>query len=150
LIEGVAETLAKLRAAGKKMFFVTNNSMKSRKGYKKKVDSLGWDSVPADEIFSSSFAAAAYKFSSFIHSMYVVATHQLSHGFNFDCRSIIIHHHSLLLPLQNMNLVVATQLLLSLEMLRGVLAPSWSTSLFEFLFMFSCHTVTLSLEYVTN
>jgi len=41
------------------MFFVTNNSTKSRKGYKKKFDSLGLD-VPSEEIFSSSFAAAAY------------------------------------------------------------------------------------------
>jgi 4-nitrophenyl phosphatase/phosphoglycolate phosphatase len=59
LIEGIPETLAKLRAAGKKMFFVTNNSTKSRAGYKKKFDSLGLD-VPPEEIFSSSFAAAAY------------------------------------------------------------------------------------------
>jgi len=57
LIDGIPETLAKLRAAGKKMFFVTNNSTKSRKGYKKKFDSLGLD-IPAEEIFSSSFAAA--------------------------------------------------------------------------------------------
>jgi len=42
------------------MFFVTNNSTKSRAGYKKKFDSLGLDSVPSQEIFSSSFAAAAY------------------------------------------------------------------------------------------
>eukprot|EP00977_Amphora_coffeiformis_P025727 scaffold21700_cov164-Amphora_coffeaeformis.AAC.8 len=42
------------------MFFVTNNSTKSRAGYKKKFDGLGLDSVPAEEIFSSSFAAAAY------------------------------------------------------------------------------------------
>jgi len=42
------------------MFFVTNNSTKSRAGYKKKFDSLGLDSIPAEEIFSSSFAAAAY------------------------------------------------------------------------------------------
>jgi phosphoglycolate phosphatase len=41
------------------MFFVTNNSTKSRKGYKKKFDELGLN-VPAEEIFSSSFAAAAY------------------------------------------------------------------------------------------
>ena len=41
------------------MFFVTNNSTKSRAGYKKKFDSLGLN-VPAEEIFSSSFAAAAY------------------------------------------------------------------------------------------
>lgn len=59
LIPGIPETLAKLRALGKKMFFVTNNSTKSRAGYKKKFDSLGLD-IPAEEIFSSSFAAAAY------------------------------------------------------------------------------------------
>jgi 4-nitrophenyl phosphatase/phosphoglycolate phosphatase len=59
LIDGIPATLAKLRAAGKKMYFVTNNSTKSRAGYKKKFDSLGLD-VPAEEIFSSSFAAAAY------------------------------------------------------------------------------------------
>lgn len=41
------------------MYFVTNNSTKSRAGYKKKFDSLGLD-VPAESIFSSSFAAAAY------------------------------------------------------------------------------------------
>lgn len=59
LIDGIPETLDKLRKAGKKMFFVTNNSTKSRAGYKKKFDSLGLN-VPAEEIFSSSFAAAAY------------------------------------------------------------------------------------------
>ena len=42
------------------MYFVTNNSTKSRAGYKKKFDSLGLDTIPAEEIFSSSFAAAAY------------------------------------------------------------------------------------------
>jgi len=60
LIPGIPETLEKLRQAGKKCFFVTNNSTKSRAGYKKKFDGLGLDSVPAEEIFSSSFAAAAY------------------------------------------------------------------------------------------
>jgi hypothetical protein len=48
LIDGIPETLAKLRASGKKMFFVTNNSTKSRKGYKGKFDSLGLD-IPAEE-----------------------------------------------------------------------------------------------------
>ena len=60
MIDGIPETLDKLRKLGKKMFFVTNNSTKSRAGYKKKFDGLGLDSVPAEEIFSSSFAAAAY------------------------------------------------------------------------------------------
>merc|ERR1711920_745763 len=59
VIEGIPETLEKLRALGKKLFFVTNNSTKSRAGYKKKFDSLNLD-VQAEEIFSSSFAAAAY------------------------------------------------------------------------------------------
>ena len=60
LIDGIPETLEKLRAAGKRLFFVTNNSTKSRAGYKKKFESLGLDTVAAEEIFSSSFAAAAY------------------------------------------------------------------------------------------
>jgi hypothetical protein len=37
----VPAVLEKLRAAGKRMFFVTNNSTKSRKGYKSKFTSLG-------------------------------------------------------------------------------------------------------------
>jgi phosphoglycolate/pyridoxal phosphate phosphatase family enzyme len=59
LIDGAAETLAMLRGCGKKILFVTNNSTKSRKGYLGKFESLGLK-VFADEIFSSSFAAAAY------------------------------------------------------------------------------------------
>jgi len=59
LIDGVPGVLAALRKKGKRCFFVTNNSTKSRLGYKKKFDSLGLD-VAAEEIFSSSFAAAAY------------------------------------------------------------------------------------------
>ena len=53
-------TLEMLRAAGKKIFFVTNNSTKSRKGYLGKFKSLGLEGVEPEEIFSSSFAAAAY------------------------------------------------------------------------------------------
>lgn len=60
IIDGVPAILDMLRAAGKKIFFVTNNSTKSRKGYLGKFKSLGLDAVEAEEIFSSSFAAAAY------------------------------------------------------------------------------------------
>lgn len=59
LIDRVPQVLEKLRALGKRVFFVTNNSTKSRKGYKKKFDDLGLEVRP-EEIFSSSFAAAAY------------------------------------------------------------------------------------------
>ena len=46
-------------AQGKRLVFVTNNSTKSRAGYTSKFKSLGLN-VTAEEIFSSSFAAAAY------------------------------------------------------------------------------------------
>eukprot|EP01035_Chromulina_nebulosa_P020223 gene20223-26253_t len=59
LIEKVPKVLEKLRNQGKTIFFVTNNSTKSRKGYLKKFTSLGLEVKP-EEIFSSSFAAAAY------------------------------------------------------------------------------------------
>ena len=41
LIPGVPAVLDKLRAQGKMIFFVTNNSTKSRKGYLKKFTGLG-------------------------------------------------------------------------------------------------------------
>ena len=52
LIEGVPETLEMLKAMGKKMFFVTNNSTKSRAGYLKKFLSLGLkvSSAPASPL----------------------------------------------------------------------------------------------------
>ncbi|CAE7554516.1 PGLP1B [Symbiodinium pilosum] len=59
LIPGIPQVITNLRSEGKKLFFVTNNSTKSRAGYKSKFTSLGLDVQP-EEIFSSSFAAAAY------------------------------------------------------------------------------------------
>lgn len=59
VIDRVPEVLAFLRSQGKRVFFVTNNSTKSRAGYLKKFTSLGLE-AQAEEIFSSSFAAAAY------------------------------------------------------------------------------------------
>ena len=60
LIDKVPSVLELLRKLGKKIFFVTNNSTKSRKGYKGKFEKLGLDVEP-EEIFSSSFAAAALR-----------------------------------------------------------------------------------------
>ncbi|OVA11065.1 HAD-superfamily hydrolase [Macleaya cordata] len=59
LIDGVPKTLDMLRSKGKRLVFVTNNSTKSRKQYGKKFETLGL-SVNEEEIFASSFAAAAY------------------------------------------------------------------------------------------
>ena len=60
LIDGVRDTLTMLRQMGKKVIFVTNNSTKSRAAYLTRFHRLGLSDVAADEIFSSSFAAAAY------------------------------------------------------------------------------------------
>uniref|UniRef100_A0A0D9X6T3 Phosphoglycolate phosphatase n=1 Tax=Leersia perrieri TaxID=77586 RepID=A0A0D9X6T3_9ORYZ len=57
LIDGVPETLDLLRS--KRLVFVTNNSTKSRKQYRKKFETLGLN-VNEEEIFASPFAAAAY------------------------------------------------------------------------------------------
>lgn len=59
LIDRIPDTIEYLRSQGKRVFFVTNNSTKSRAGYLKKFTKLGLD-AEAEEIFSSSFAAAAY------------------------------------------------------------------------------------------
>lgn len=59
LLDGVPETLDMLRAMGKKIIFVTNNSTKSRMGYQSKFSGMGLTVAP-EEIYSSSFAAAAY------------------------------------------------------------------------------------------
>ena len=50
LIDGVPQVLDKLRAMGKMIFFVTNNSTKSRKGYLKKFTSLGLNVKPEGTI----------------------------------------------------------------------------------------------------
>jgi len=72
VIEGVPETLDMLREMGKQLVFVTNNSTKSRAGYLKKFTGLGLN-VKAEEIFSSSFAAAAYlEYNKFDGTAYVV------------------------------------------------------------------------------
>jgi phosphoglycolate phosphatase len=59
VIPGVIETLEYLRKIGKHLIFVTNNSTKSREDYKKTIEGYGI-AVKKEEIFSSSFATAAY------------------------------------------------------------------------------------------
>ncbi|KAI8472644.1 MAG: HAD-like domain-containing protein [Monoraphidium minutum] len=59
LIPGVKEALQLLRDKGKQVLFVTNNSMKSRASFKTKFDDLGL-AVAQEEIYSSSYSAAAY------------------------------------------------------------------------------------------
>ncbi|KAI9224377.1 HAD-like domain-containing protein [Blastocladiella britannica] len=60
LIPGVDLALARLRALGKRLIFVTNNSSKSRASYITKFASLGLHGATEDEIFGSAYAAACY------------------------------------------------------------------------------------------
>ncbi|XP_022083751.1 glycerol-3-phosphate phosphatase-like isoform X1 [Acanthaster planci] len=59
-IPGAKETLRKLKELGKRIIFITNNSTKSRSQYAKKFTQLGFESVPKDHIFCTSFATAHY------------------------------------------------------------------------------------------
>ncbi|KKA28192.1 hypothetical protein TD95_003717 [Thielaviopsis punctulata] len=57
--ENIPETLMMLKAKGKKVVFVTNNSTKSRNDYQKKLTKMG---IPCelDEVFCSSYSASIY------------------------------------------------------------------------------------------
>ncbi|KAG6548634.1 hypothetical protein Mapa_009788 [Marchantia paleacea] len=59
LLEGVKETVDLLRTLGKRLYFLTNNSTKSRRQYAERANKFGL-AVRDDEIFSSGFAAALY------------------------------------------------------------------------------------------
>lgn len=59
VVEGVKQVLAMLRAAGKRLVFVTNNATKSRRQYKATFDKLGIQ-VKESEIFGSAYASAVY------------------------------------------------------------------------------------------
>jgi len=55
----VAEAIDMLRSRGKRLVFVTNNSTKSRRDYKKKFDKVGIR-AEEEEVFGSSYSAAVY------------------------------------------------------------------------------------------
>ena len=57
---GVFDTLRKLEKAGKSVWFVTNNSSKSRNDYIKKFKKMGYGEVRVEQIISSSLATAQY------------------------------------------------------------------------------------------
>eukprot|EP01027_Heterolobosea_sp_BB2_P007324 GEZU01010915.1.p1 GENE.GEZU01010915.1~~GEZU01010915.1.p1 ORF type:complete len:331 (+),score=100.08 GEZU01010915.1:117-1109(+) len=59
LFSNIAETLQQLRRMGKRIFFLTNNSTKSREAYLSKFTKMGIE-AHKEEVLSSSYAAAAY------------------------------------------------------------------------------------------
>lgn len=58
-VQGVPQTLNKLRKMGKKIIFATNNSTKTREEFMKKLKSLGYD-AEMDELFPTSYSTAVY------------------------------------------------------------------------------------------
>jgi phosphoglycolate/pyridoxal phosphate phosphatase family enzyme len=58
-IPGVAESLDKLRKLGKKLYFISNNSSKSRADFKKRFNEKGIN-VDLSEIYCSVYATAQY------------------------------------------------------------------------------------------
>jgi phosphoglycolate phosphatase len=59
VIPGAPEAVSKIKALGKKVCFVTNNSNKSRADYVQKFVDLGFE-VTEEDIFASSYVTAEY------------------------------------------------------------------------------------------
>lgn len=57
LLPGVKETIQKLKAKGKNIYFATNNSVFTRKGFAEKLGKMGINTSP-DHIVSSAYSAA--------------------------------------------------------------------------------------------
>lgn len=60
LIEGASDVITRLQSEGKTVMFVTNNSSNSRSQYMDKLRQRMNISVEKEQIYCSSFAAAAY------------------------------------------------------------------------------------------
>ncbi|XP_037320547.2 glycerol-3-phosphate phosphatase [Pungitius pungitius] len=58
-VPGAPQVINLLKKKGKKVFFVTNNSTKTRKMYAEKMTALGFD-AREDEVFSTAYCSAAY------------------------------------------------------------------------------------------
>lgn len=58
-LPGVADVLQKMRARGKRIFFVTNNAAKSRRLLKERIEQAGIQ-AELNEVFSSAYASALY------------------------------------------------------------------------------------------
>jgi HAD superfamily hydrolase (TIGR01450 family) len=59
-VPNVGATIAKLEAAGKRCYFVTNNSTKTRDEYVKVLANVAGISATKDAVLSSAYAAAVY------------------------------------------------------------------------------------------
>lgn len=80
MIDGAAEVVEYYRNAGKKVFFMTNNSTKSRKDIYDRLTGMGLD-CSLDEIYTSSYAAALYAKKKGYKTVYVFGTDGLKKEF---------------------------------------------------------------------
>lgn len=71
-IAGALETVQRLRASGKRVFFVTNNSGKSRGDVAARLQARGVVGVHAEDVVTAGSAAAAYLRARSLTSAYVV------------------------------------------------------------------------------
>ena len=72
-VPGVDATLSAMRAAGKRIYFVTNNSTKTRLDYVHKLRETAGIHADVSEIMSSAYAAAVYcKAAGFSKKVYVI------------------------------------------------------------------------------
>lgn len=71
-VEGVADTVAAIKASGKRIYFVTNNSTKGRPEYVSKLKKAAGIEAEASDIISSAFAAATYVKQQGFKKVYVI------------------------------------------------------------------------------
>jgi phosphoglycolate/pyridoxal phosphate phosphatase family enzyme len=97
LIEGADSVIELLKKLGKKVFFVTNNSSKSRVGNQKKIQSFGI-SCEKDEVYSSSFGVAHYLHKiGFDKKAYVIGDEGIVEEFNeFNIKYLHSRHHEVI------------------------------------------------------
>jgi HAD superfamily hydrolase (TIGR01457 family) len=81
MIRGAGEFLQKVKQAGKRYCFLTNNSSRSSSDYLKKLSSLGIDAGP-DEVLTSGYAAIRYLKAAFPSSrVFLMGTRSLKREF---------------------------------------------------------------------
>lgn len=95
MIDGADKVVKKFRDSGKKVFFMTNNSTKSRKEIYDKLCNMGLE-CREDEVYTSGYAAAMYTKSKGFDSVYICGTSGLMDEFskagikNSDAADVVV------------------------------------------------------------
>ncbi len=103
LFEGVRETLAHLRAKGKRLLFITNNSSLSNEQYFEKFSKMGLD-VERDEVLTSQDIIIDYLLEHNLHrGVFLLATDEVKQQFakkgivesnDEDVKTVVITYHN--------------------------------------------------------